>query len=156
MAAAIYVCPHCKRPTFFEGESQQPGVSFGNKVNHISPEVDGLYQEARRCTGAGAQTAAVLACRKILMHTAVDKGAAPGKSFVEYVEYLSEKGYITPGARAWVDAIRTKGNEANHEIKVMAASDAQDLLALVEMLLKIIYEFPGRAPKLTGGATLTV
>ena len=149
--AGIYICPYCKRPTFFEEDSQQPGISFGSKVNHISPDVDSLYQEARKCTKAGAQTAAVLACRKILMHTAVDKGAPPGKSFVEYVEYLSEKGYITPGARAWVDAIRTKGNEANHEIKVMAERDAQDLLALVEMLLKIIYEFPGRVPKLTSG-----
>ncbi len=143
----ICICPNCQRPTFFEGASQQPGVSFGGKVEHIAQEVDGLYNEARKCTSAGAYTAAVLACRKLLMHTAVDKGSDPGKSFLEYVEFLSARGYITPDARGWVDAIRTKGNEANHEIKMMDQNDARDLLTLVEMLLKIIYEFPGRVPK---------
>jgi len=143
----VCICPSCLRPTFFEGASQQPGVSFGGKVEHISSEVDALYTEARKCTSAGAYTAAVLACRKLLMHTAVDKGAEAGKSFLEYVEFLSTKGYITPDARGWVDAIRTKGNEANHEIKMMNQDDARDLLTLVEMLLKIIYEFPGRVPR---------
>jgi hypothetical protein len=143
----VYICPGCLRPTFFEGGFQRPGVSFGGKVEHITLDVDGLYNEARKCTSAGAYTAAVLACRKLLMHTAVDKGADPGKSFMEYVEHLSSKGYITPDAKGWVDAIRKKGNEANHEIKMMEQNDARDLLTLVEMLLKIIYEFPGRAPK---------
>jgi hypothetical protein len=144
--ATIRVCPNCQRPTFFEGALQQPGAAFGGKVEHIASDVDSLYQEARKCTSAGAHTAAILACRKILMHTAVDKGADPGKSFLEYVEFLAQKGYITPDARGWVDAIRTKGNEANHEIKLMNQDDAKNLVTLVEMLLKIIYEFPGRVP----------
>jgi Domain of unknown function (DUF4145) len=147
IAAELFICPHCKRPSFFEGPLQTPGVPFGGKVDHISEAVDGLYQEARRCASAGAHTAAVLACRKILMHTAVDKGAEAGRTFVEYVEFLSQKGYITPDAKGWVDEIRRRGNEANHEIRVMNLDDARDLLTLVEMLLKIIYEFPGRAPK---------
>jgi hypothetical protein len=33
-----------------------------------------------------AFTSAVLTCRKLLMHLAVEKGAQPGKSFLEYVE----------------------------------------------------------------------
>ena len=147
VVGTIRVCPSCQRPTFFEGNRQQPGVAYGGKVGHIADDVSALYQEARKCTSVGAHTAAILACRKILMHTAVDKGAAPGKSFLDYVGFLSEKGYITPDAKGWVDAIRTKGNEANHEIKVMNQDDAHELLTLVEMLLKIIYEFPARAPK---------
>jgi hypothetical protein len=147
VVGTIRVCPNCQRPTFFEGNRQQPGVAFGGKVDHIPSDVDCLYQEARKCTSAGAHTAAILACRKILMHTAVNKGAEPGKSFLEYVEFLAQKGYITADAKGWVDAIRTKGNEANHEIKLMNQEDAEDLLTLVEMLLKIIYEFPARAPK---------
>jgi hypothetical protein len=146
-ACAIYICPGCLRPTYIEGTSQAPGASFGGKVQHITTDVSGLYDEARKCTSAGAYTAAVLACRKLLMHIAVDKGAEQGRSFMEYVEFLSSKGYITPDAKGWVDAIRIKGNEANHEIKMMSPNDARDLLTLVEMLLKIIYEFPGRVPK---------
>jgi len=148
--ASVYVCPNCLRVTFFEGKVQQPGVAFGGRVEHISTDLDSLYQEARKCTSAGAYTAAILACRKILMHTAVDKGADPGKSFLEYVDFLAAKGYITPDGKGWVDAIRRKGNEANHEIKAMNQNDAHELLTLVEMLLKVIYEFPARAPKPLG------
>ena len=89
-------------------------------------------------------TSAVLTCRKLLMHIAVEKGAAPGKSFLEYVEYLAQKNYVPPDGHGWVDHIRTKGNEANHEIKIMAVEDASDLIAFLEMLLKFIYEFPAK------------
>jgi hypothetical protein len=95
-----------------------------------------------------AFTAAVLACRKLLMHIAVDKGASEGKPFIEYVEYLSNKGYVPPNGKVWVDHIRGKGNEANHEIKIMTKEDALDLVTFIEMLLKFIYEFPSRiSPK---------
>jgi len=43
-----------------------------------------------------------------------------------------------------VDHIRQKGNEANHEIKVMTAQDARDLVSFLEMLLKFVYEFPAK------------
>jgi len=43
-----------------------------------------------------------------------------------------------------VDHIRTKGNEANHEIRLMGRQDAEELVTFVEMLLKFIYEFPSK------------
>jgi len=89
-------------------------------------------------------TSTVLTCRKLLMHIAVEKGAPEGKSFMEYVEYLSQKNYVPPDGKGWVDAIRTRGNEANHEIKIMAVADASELITFLEMLLKFIYEFPAK------------
>jgi uncharacterized protein DUF4145 len=80
------------------------------------------------------------------MHIAVEKGAKEGEPFVSYVEYLARQGYVPPDGKGWVDYIRQKGNEANHEIKVMGQQDAQALIAFVEMLLKLIYEFPKRIP----------
>ena len=145
--AVIRICPLCNRPTYFEGERQSPGVSFGGEVKNVSPEVGALYDEARKCTAASAYTAAVLSARKILMNIAVDQGADEGKSFVEYVQYLSDKGFVPPNGKGWVDYIRRKGNEANHEIAMMERADAEELLTFVEMLLKFIYEFPGRVPK---------
>ena len=109
--------------------------------------VGDLYNEARNCTGAGAYTSAVLSCRKLLMHIAVSKGAETGKKFIEYVQYLSDQNYIPPDAKSWVDHIRAKGNEANHEIVIMREEDAKDLLSFIEMLLKIIFEFPGQHKK---------
>jgi len=82
------------------------------------------------------------------MHLAVEKGAPQGKSFLEYVEYLSQKGYVPPDGKAWVDYIRTKGNEANHEIKIMSADDAKRLITFLEMLLKFVYEFPAQVPSI--------
>lgn len=141
----IYICSNCARPTFFEGNNRYPGEIFGSDVEGIlSQEVEALYREARLCTGFGAYTATVLACRKILMHIAVEKGAKSNQSFESYVEYLSQKGYIPPDGKIWVDQIRKKGNEANHEILLMNEEDAKELIGFTEMLLKFIYEFPAR------------
>ncbi len=78
------------------------------------------------------------------MHIAVSLGDAPGKKFIEYVEWLSSNNHIPVNAKGWVDHIRTKSNEANHEIILMNKEDAKDLLEFSEMLLKVTYEFPSR------------
>src|ERR1035437_5059130 len=123
-----------------------PGIPFGDSVEHVPDEVRALYDEARRCTADNAFTAAVLAIRKLLMHIAVNLGARENQSFMEYVQYLADNGYVPPNGKGWVDHIRRKGNEANHEIVLMTQGDAADLVNFTEMLLKFIYEFPGRVP----------
>jgi hypothetical protein len=144
----LYICPGCSKPTFFDHVgSQIPGVAPGNEVDHLPTGVDSLYTEARKSAGAGAHTAAVLACRKLLMNIAVDRGAKPGGSFLSYVEYLSDQNYVPPNGKGWVDHIRAKGNEATHEIKVMTPQDSADLIGFAEMLLKFVFEFPARVPK---------
>ena len=144
----VYICPHCLRPTYFtEHNAQLPGVVPGGEVSHLPEDVQALYREARNCVADGSYTSAVLSCRKLLMHIAVAQEAASGKSFLEYVEYLAKAGYVPPNGRGWVDHIRTKGNEANHEIRLMRKGDAEELILFSEMLLKFIYEFPQRVPK---------
>ena len=147
--AYIYICHFCSRPTFFDESGEQvPGTAFGNDVKDITDKVvNDLYNEARRCTSANAYTAAVLCCRKLLMHIAVAKGASENQPFSAYVSFLSDKGFIPPDAKSWVDHIRTKGNEANHEIKIMTRQDSEELLSFIEMLLQIIYEFPAIVSK---------
>jgi len=53
---------------------------------------------------------------------------------------------VPPGGHGWVDHIRKKGNEANHEIVLMSEDDAKDLISFAEMLMKFIYEFPAKIP----------
>jgi hypothetical protein len=143
----LYICSFCGKPTFFEGNGKQfPGVAFGNIVDSLPPGVASLYGEARSSMTVSAFTSVVLTCRKLLMHLAVEKGAPQGKNFLEYVEYLAQKGYVPPDGKGWVDHIRKKGNEANHEIKIMSEADAKDLIAFSEMLLKFVYEFPSKVP----------
>jgi len=145
--ALLYLCPHCKKPTYFEPDKQIPGVAPGAEVSHLPSDIQALYREARNCVAVSSTTAAVLTCRKLLMSIAVAQGAQAGKSFISYVEFLAEKGYVPPNGQGWVDHIRQKGNEANHEIVLMSSADAVELISFSEMLLKFIFEFPNRVPK---------
>ncbi len=147
--AHIYICTYCWQPTFMLGEGQTPGIAFGNSVDHVPTNIAELYNEARRCMSVSAFTSSVLACRKLLMNVAVQLGAKENQNFFAYVEYLATNGYVPPTGRAWVDHIRLRGNEATHEIEMMSREDAERLLSFAEMLLKIIYEFPGKLPKAT-------
>jgi len=149
----IYICPSCKGPTYFRPNDniQFPGPAFGNDVEHVPDDLDALYSEARDCTANSSYTAAVLVCRKILMNIAVNQGAPTGRKFIDYVNYLSSQGFVPPNGKHWVDHIRKKGNEANHEIALMDQQDAHELLIFIEMLLKFIYEFPNLVPQPTNG-----
>lgn len=140
----IYICPHCHHPTYFQVGKQIPSPLIGEEVSNLPDNVRQLYREARKCTGTGAYTAAVLTCRKLLMHIAVEKGAKAGESFKKYVEYLSAKGYVPPDGKGWVDHIKDKGNEANHEIVLMSQEEAKDLITFLQMLLLFIYDFPSK------------
>lgn len=147
--ACIFICHHCTGPTLIDHEGRQwPGAACGNAVDGIPRRtVSDLYDEARRAAAAGAHTAAVLCCRKLLMNLAVSKGAQVGQSFASYIDYLTARHYIAPDAKDWVDHIRAEGGEASHEILIMCADDARDLLAFCEMLLKTVFEFPAAIRK---------
>ena len=53
---------------------------------------------------------------------------------------------VPPNGKHWVDHIRTKSNEANHEITLMSKEEAERLITFVEMMLKFIYELPNVVP----------
>ncbi|TCO73710.1 DUF4145 domain-containing protein [Chromatocurvus halotolerans] len=144
--AEIRLCSHCAKPTFFHGQSRCPDVAPGNEVDHVPDGVYALYQEARNAAAANAYTASVLASRKLLMNIAVSQGAPEKLRFIEYVDFLADGGFIPPNGRGWVDHIRTKGNEATHEIVLMEREGAAELISFSEMLLKFIFEFPARVP----------
>ncbi|MFC3906646.1 DUF4145 domain-containing protein [Clostridium disporicum] len=101
-----------------------------------------IYNEARGCYSVNAYTATVLSCRKILMNIACNEGAEEGKSFIKYIDYLNDKGYIPPNGREWVDIIRKLGNEATHKLETKNEEDAKLALNFTGMLLKFIYELP--------------
>jgi len=143
----IRICPNCKRPTFFESGTQHPKIPVGDPVANLPNDVEGLYNEARVSASSGAPTASVLCLRKLLMNIAVTEKATVGKTFKDYVDYLADKGFVPPHGKGWVDHIRNKGNDANHEIALMGQADAKELIDFAGMLLTFIYEFPSRVPK---------
>lgn len=140
----IYICHYCTAPTYFiePVNFQVPGPSFGEPVKYLPKEIESLYNEARGCLSVNATTASILCSRKLLMNIAVSKGAKEGLTFIDYVNFISDKGFVPPDGKDWVDHIRSKGNEATHEINIMSREDAEELITFLEMLLKFIYEFP--------------
>lgn len=142
----ILICGGCNRPTFIDRDldSQTPSPLKGNSVMHLPQDLLELYNQARGCTQIKAYTGCILICRKILMHVAVECGAQPNQQFIQYVHFLADNNYVPPKGKGWVDIIRQKGNEANHELVIVKQEDALELLSFVEMLLKFVYEFPAR------------
>ncbi|WP_170211399.1 DUF4145 domain-containing protein [Robertmurraya siralis] len=144
---SIYICPKCNRPTYIFKDEQVPGPIIGDDIEFLPIDVEQLYNEARKCISVNAYTSAVLSCRKLLMNTSVTKGAESGKGFVYYVNYLEENHYIPPDSREWVDMIRKKGNEATHAIPSISKEDAIEMLEFTSMLLRFVYELPGKMTK---------
>jgi hypothetical protein len=121
-----------------------PPSRFGEEVEHLPEDVAVLYEEARRAVSSGSPNAAALACRKILMHVGVEKGAPEGGTFVSYVNHLCENGYVPPDAREWIDEIREHGNDANHEIDLISREEAEIMVDFTSMMLRVVYEYPER------------
>lgn len=140
--ANVFICTGCNKPTYKSDFEQVPGPIIGRDIDHLPANIEQLYNESRKCISVGAYTSSVLACRKLLMNIAVQEGAPEDRRFIQYIDFLEENGYIPPKGRAWADKIRTKGNEATHEIRSMSQVEAVELLSFIEMLLIFIYEFP--------------
>lgn len=141
-SAYLLICPSCKRPTFqnLAEDEQIPSVKLGAPLSRLPDDVRVAYDEARACSSVGAFTATVMLARKILMHVAVQENAEPNLPFIKYVDYLSQNGFVPPKGREWVNKIRDKGNEANHELPKMTQEDAREIMHLTEMLLRFNYE----------------
>ncbi|MFE5430259.1 DUF4145 domain-containing protein [Peribacillus simplex] len=145
----ILICPNCNKPTYIQEQTKEqiPGNLIGEDIEHLPENIEQLYNEARKCLSVNASTSTVLSCRKLLMNISVTKGAEEGKSFAFYVSYLENNHFIPPGSKEWVDHIRKKGNEATHEIPSIDKADATELLEFTEMLLRFVYEMPGKMIK---------
>ncbi len=150
----IQICGNCNYPTLFvfvDGETQQrpAAAPAGEPIRNLAPDVDQLFSQARAALSARAPVAAALTCRKILHHVAVEKRRvkeptfAKFDKFVQAIEWLDANGYLPPGAKdSWVDFIRKRANEENHEIVLITQQEAEKLVELTWHLLKHIYDLP--------------
>lgn len=144
-SARIYICHHCNKPTLFYDGVQIPNIQLGRAVKGLSEDTEAIYKEVRDSTSINAFSLAVLGARKLLMHIAVELGAEENKKFAEYVDYIVDNNYAPPRSKPWIDKIRSLGNDATHEIKVMSEKDARAVIKFVEMLLVFNYELPVEA-----------
>lgn len=143
----ICICPRCNRPSFIVMEEEQgvvdvvPGAAYGEAIEKLPDDVSSIYDEARKSYSVGAYTGVILIGRKVLANTAIYFGAKDGQSFVSYVDYLLDNGYVPEKSREWIDTIRTKGNEATHNKTSMNKENATKIMGFVQMLLIINFKF---------------
>ena len=139
---AIYICHHCNAPSIVDSYGNLSIPIFkGKKIEKLPKEIEYIYNESRACISIGAYTATVMLLRKILMNLAVINGAKEGAKFIEYVDYLCEKGYVHRKQTKQADIVRTMGNEANHQIENKTKEEAEQIFKFVEFLLLNNYEF---------------
>lgn len=147
-------CPTCGEGSVETSNGVvHPGSTFGPSIQGLPPEVEAAYGEARSCMSAGAFTGSELLCRKILMHVGVDKGAAEGATFAEYLTHLEAAGFVTPPMKGWVDLIRQHGNLATHRLEVPSRERAEGTLMFTAELLRLTYEMDFMARQYAPQAT---
>ncbi|MEU0545673.1 DUF4145 domain-containing protein [Nocardia sp. NPDC005978] len=143
-----YRCVNCLRGSVVNDGTQSPGIKPLSTPARM-PETDtAVWEEARACLAVGAYTAAVMICRKLLMHVAVahdlpaknEKGRAP--TFVAALDHLQEEGIVTRPMRKWIDRVKEVGNEANHELTPTTKEQAMDIASFTHQLLRLAYEIP--------------
>lgn len=143
-------CPGCLRGSVFENGAVHPSTQPLREPSFLPPDVALTWNEARVCLGAGAYAAAVLMCRKLLLHLAVEHGL-PAKNkrdraptFVECVDRLEHEGVVTKRMRPWVERIKDVGNDATHELAPVTSEQAQDVADYTLHLLVTAYEVHAR------------
>jgi len=145
--SVFLLCPSCiKGSIWMKGNNIIiPGAKPGDRLQGLPQDINKFYEEARICFANNAFTATELLCRKLLMHIAVDKGANEGESFKGYIDYLEEKGFITPPIKNWADLIRTHGNYATHRMEAPSKDRTETTFMFLLQILRIIYEMDFKA-----------
>lgn len=121
--AYIYICPNCNRPTLkiYGSDQQYPGPKLGQTISFLPEDIEQLYNEVRDCISVNAFTSAVLSARKILMNTAVSKGAEEGKRFAFYVSFLQDHHFIPPRILV-VRALSDRISSWSGQLKILSDS----------------------------------
>lgn len=156
-------CPVCLKGAVFDNGTMYPSAVPLRMPEGLPAADRAIWDEARACLGVGANAAAVMLCRKLLLHIAVASGL-PAKNdkdrspnFLQSVEHLQAQGIVTVKMRPWVDRIKDIGNDANHELTPIARGDAMDVATFTLQLLVLAYELDalmaeaaGEGPPATG------
>jgi len=144
----IYKCSRCCMPVTIgqDGSIIPPSLFLPfEDVKHLPENIDRMYAECRKTFSSECYCSAIMVARTLMMHVAVDKGAAQNLKFVEYIDYLEHEGFISSRNRTWVDRIRVIGNHYIHEVDEATKEKAEHSIVFVSQLLKNVYELPQRA-----------
>lgn len=139
-------CINCRLALAVNGGVVSPAQKPLRVPSGLPAEEAAVWGEIRECLGVGANTAAVMLCRKLLMHIAVSHGL-PAKNakdfaptFAQCVDHLVTEGVVTKRMEPWIERIKEVGNEANHELSPVGKESALDVATFTQKLLELAYE----------------
>jgi len=147
------LCPNCNNGSVLARDGNiYPGVMFGPNIEGLPEDIKSAYNEARKCMSVNAFAAAELICRKTLMHVAVEKGAQEGDSFSSYIDFLADKGFVTPPMKGWVTLIKEHGNNSTHKLEKVEKERAESTVMFTGELLRLIYEMDHMSKRYSPGS----
>ena len=141
----IHKCPECFMPVIIGLDGKiipQSQLLPFEDVRFLPASIEKLYNECRKCYLNECYHSVVMVSRSLLMHVAVDKGDTAGKSFIAYIDYLENNGFIGRQNKPWVDKIRVIGNKYVHELDEATEDDAKKVILFIKQLLGNLYEMP--------------
>ena len=144
----IFKCTECYMPVIMGTDKKIIPASQilpFDDVRYLPASIEKLYIECRRCFSNECYHSVIMVSRSLLMHVAVDKGDVAGKSFVKYIDYFQNNGFIGSQNREWVDKIRQIGNKYVHELDEATKEDAEKVILFIKQLLGNLYEMPALA-----------
>jgi hypothetical protein len=150
-------CVNCFRGHVDNDGIISPGVKPLDTPAVLSGDDLAAWTEALGCLSVGANTAAVMMCRKLLFHIAVahglpeKDGSGRAPTFAKALKHLEDEGVVTKLMRPWVDKIKDVGNEANHEIPSTTSDEAMDVAQFTRQLIRLAYELPAMVAEHTDG-----
>ena len=143
-------CPLCLKGMVLNDGQVSPGVMPHHEPMGMPPDESAIWNEARACLSVGANSAAVLLCRKLLLHIAVSEGL-PAKNekdraptFAACVDHLIDEGVVSARMRKWVEKVKDIGNDATHELTPITAQQAAEISTFTLQLLVLAYEMDAR------------
>lgn len=137
-------CPECGKPVIYDVENDMVipySCEFG-EIKHLPEDIETLFSECKSAYSCGAYSCCVVIARTILMHIAVDNGAAENLTFAAYVDYLVNNFLPREISKPWVDKIRKLGNDSVHKLVIATKENAHQSLTFLIQILKIVYELP--------------
>jgi hypothetical protein len=143
----IGLCNHCDSPVLVhnDGDIVYPfPIPQPSDIN-IPEEIRSDLDEAKRCVQVQAYRGCAVLARRAIQNACLEKGAAKG-NLVGQIKELEAKGIITKDLSEWATVVRWVGNDGAHpSTDKVESEDAEDILALAEQFLQVLYVTPAIA-----------
>ncbi len=140
-------CNHCNKPVLVrnEGDTVYPFPLPPPSDKNIPEEIRSDLDEAKRCLQVQAYRGCAVMARRAIQAACLEKGAPKG-DLVSQLKHLEGNGTITKDLGEWATVVRWVGNDAAHPGKdKVELTDAEDILALADQFLQVLYVTPAIA-----------